>query len=242
MKTSIFYLSSLVLLTLLLSACGNQDKKGDTKTDKNLTASQEVRPEVIFENDYTKIIKVTLAPEESLEAHEGEKRVIYSLSDYSIDWVEQGKNESTKSWRKGDVHFHDAGQHSAKNIGQTTAEWLAFVKKDSELPDCAGNTLEKDVVAVAPEFTDQRFDNDVFRLTEVALPQGAKIPMHAGVNRVIYSLSDYQIMYEPEGEEKNEKSFEKGDVHWHRACQHALENKGETEAKFLVVSYKQERE
>lgn len=238
MKTSIFYLSSLIGLLFLLSACGNQDKQGTQKTDEDVTASKEVSPDVIFENDYAKVVKVTLAPTESLEAHEGGERVIYSLSDYSIDWVEQGKDEGTKSWNKGDVHFHQAGQHAAKNNGSSTAEWLAFGKKDAELPDCGENTLGKDVNMVAADFAQLSFDNEAFRVTEITLPKGAKIPMHDGVNRIIYALSDYQIMYESEGEERNEKSFEQGDIHWHNACQHALENSGETEAKFLVVSYK----
>lgn len=239
MKTASKYFFSLVALAFLLTSCGNQEEQVAQDTDEDTAVPMEVSPEVIFENDYAQIVKVTLEPGASLAAHEGEQRVIYSLSDYSIDWVEQGKDEGTKSWKTGDAHFHQAGQHSAKNNGDATAEWLAFVKKDAELPDCSENTEEQDVNSVAPdEVAKMSFDNEVFRITEVTLPPGASIPMHSGVNRVIYSLSDYQIIYETEDEGKEEKSFKKGDVHWHDACLHALENTGETEAKYLVVSYK----
>jgi hypothetical protein len=35
-----------------------------------------------------------------------------------------------------------------------------------------------------------------------------------------------------------EKQFKAGDIHWHEACQHALTNTGNSDAKFLVVSLK----
>lgn len=242
MRTSIYYLSGLIALTFLLSACGNQGEKGAESTSTEASTAEAVMPEVVFENDYAKVVKVTLAPGEALASHQGEARVIYSLTDYSIDWEEQGKAEGTKSWKKGDVHVHEAGQHSARNNGNSTAEWLAFVKKEAELPDCSDNTLENDVKAVAPDFANQRFDNEAFRITEVTLPPGENLPMHSGMNRIIYSLSDYRIRYESNIEEKGEKSFQTGDVHWHRACKHALENTGEKEVRFLVAAYKRANE
>ncbi len=238
MKTSIYFVTSLIAFTLLLFACGSKDQGKDQKAEESITSAREVSPKVVFDNDYVKVLKVTLAPAESLQAHEGEKRLIYSLSDYSIDWVERGKNEGTRSWKKGNVHFHEAGSHAARNIGESTAEWLVFVRKGTKLPDCPEQFLEKDVHVVTPEVSRQLFDNDHFRMTEVNLPQGGSIPMHSGLNRVIYSLSGYQILYESDKEGKVERSFKPGDVHWHGACQHALENTGKTEARFLVVSYK----
>lgn len=238
MKNSIYHLSSLLALSCLLLACGNKDKTENQQMNESLKNEKEMSPEIVFENDYAKVVKVTLAPAAALEAHQGEDRVIYSLSDYTVDWVEQGKNTSTKSWNQGDVHFHKAGQHSGKNTGNSTAEWLAFIKKNANLPDCNENTLENDVHSVVPDLATLSFDNEAFRVTEVRVPQGVSIPMHAGANRIIYSLSDYQLLYESVEAGKKEGSFKKGDVHWHNACQHTLKNIGETEAKFLVISYK----
>jgi hypothetical protein len=242
MKNSIpFFILFFAMLSFFLVACGNEGEK-TAETSSESTSSKEVTPEVVFENAYAKVVRVSLAPGESLASHEGEARVIYSLSDYSIDWVEQGKSEGTKSWKKGDVHVHEAGQHAAKNIGQSTAEWLAFVKGKAELPDCSDNTVENDVHTVAPDFADQRFDNEAFRITEVSLPPGESIPMHSGINRVIYSLSDYRIRYESNKEGTGDKSFQRGDAHWHEACMHALENTGQGDARFLVVAYKRANE
>jgi len=236
------YLNIIILSSafmLVFSSCGSEKKEESTNSKNEVEEKiTKVSPEVIFENDYTKVLKVSLAPGESQPTHNGENRVIYSLTDYSIDWKEQGEKLGTKSWKRGDTHFHKAGEHSAKNNGKTTAEWIVFTKKNADLPNCEQNTLENDVNSVSTEFANVLLDNDEFKITEVTLPKDASIPMHSGINRIIYSLSDYQIVYESDSQDKSEKQFKSDDIHWHEACQHALRNNGETDAKFLVVSYK----
>ncbi|HBH23221.1 MAG TPA: hypothetical protein DDY13_07335 [Cytophagales bacterium] len=244
MKKSNFY---IILFSgafiLAFSSCGN--KKKNESNNPNSIAEQkvtEVSPQVVFENDYALVSKVSLAPGEFQKVHEGENRVIYSLTDYSIDWEEQGETLGAKSWKKGDVHYHKAGKHSARNNGTTTAEWLVFSKKNTDLPYCEGKTNENDVNSVSAGFTNVLLDNNDFKITEVTLPKGESIAMHSGINRIIYSITEYQIMYKSNEEGNSKKQFQRGEIHWHDACQHALQNIGETEAKFLVVGYKQKNE
>lgn len=226
----------VVIITIIVAMSCQSSSRPDTESSSS--QDEIVNPEIVFENEYTKVVKAILSPGDVLGLHHGESRVIYSLTDYSIDWEEGGEDKGTKSWEAGDVHFHEAGQHSAINSGTTVAKWLAFIKKDADLPDCAENTLENDVTTIAPEFSNLIFDNDLFRIVEVTLPQSNKIPMHSGINRIIYSISNYKIKYESDREGLGEKEFEEGDVHWHGACQHSVENIGEGDARFLVVSFK----
>ncbi|SRR6056297_284018 len=233
-------ISMLVAFTTLYVSCKNNEKKdAESNTPTEEIVSKTISSVVIFENDYAKISKISLAPGESQPTHEGESRVIYTLTDYSIDWEEQGKKLGTKTWKKGDVHFHEAGKHSATNNGATTAEWLVFTKKNTDLPECGENTVQNDVTSVSPDFSQLLFENDDFKFTQVNLPKGESIPMHSGINRIVYSLSDYTLNYESDTTEKLKKQFKSGDTHWHEACQHALNNTGDTDASFLVVSYKQ---
>jgi hypothetical protein len=241
MKNSkkILAMSLVVAFTSLYVSCKNNEKK-DTETEK---LTEEMASEMesfvtLFENDYTKVSKISLAPGESQPTHEGEARVIYALTDYTIDWEEQGKKLGTKTWKKGEAHFHEAGKHSATNNGTSTAEWLVFTKKKAELPECGDNTIENDVNAVSPDFANVLLENTDFKFTEITLQTGESIPMHSDINRIIYSLSDYEIAYESDSKGKLNKQFTTGDIHWHEACQHALKNSGETLAKFIVVSYK----
>lgn len=236
LKTSAIAIFGLLLMTL---SCKN-DKKTETDkpTDQKTKTLTEGERKIVLDNDYAIVTKVTLKPGEAQPEHDGSNRVIYALSDYTIDWKEQGKNLGAKSWRKGDVHYHTAGKHAAVNNGSTTAEWLVFAKKDKALPACGENTVENDVTSVVPNYAKSLFENDDFKITKVVLPKGENIPQHAGVNRIIYSLSDYNLKYQSESTDKIDKTFKKGDVHWHDACLHSLKNDGNSDAEFLVVSYK----
>ncbi|TLP81803.1 cupin domain-containing protein [Maribacter sp. ACAM166] len=233
----------LVAFTSLYLSCKNTDKKDAVSEEPSEEiATKTVSPVVLFENDYAKVVKVTLNEGEALAAHPGEERVIYSLTDYTIAWQEQDEEMGSKSWKKGDAHAHTAGQHAAKNNSTDTAEWLTFSKKDTKLPACAENTLEKDVNSVAPDVSKLLLDNDDFRITMVTLPEGEKIPIHSGSNRIIYALSDYELEYTSDTQDDLDKQFKSGDIHWHETCEHSIENIGKTEASFLVVSYKQKDE
>ncbi len=234
-------LSTLSFVFLFACGAGNPNPSSE-ETASEEASLQTVDPVEIFKNEYAQVVKVTLQPGERLAAHKGENRLIYSLTDYSIDWVEKGKEEGIKSWNQGDTHAHEAGEHAAQNSGETTAEWLAFVRRNAELPECGNNTAENDVNKAAPDFATLLFENEDFRVSEVKLPPSGKIPRHSGINRVIYSLSDYTILFESNNQGTVQKSFRKGEAHWHEACLHALENIGETEARFLVVSYKRSQE
>lgn len=238
MKNSNFYPLAIAALTLLFVACGNQNKKNTSATNDKDEIFKEGEHKLIFENDYAKVAKVRLAPGESIQPHDGEQRMIYSLTDYDIDWEEQGKNLGVKTWKKGYIHFHEAGQHSAKNTGETAAEWIVFSRKIKELPDCKENTLDNNLSSVSAQFANVLFDNDAFKVTEVTLPVHEVIPMHLGINRIIYSLSDYTLKYKSDTNEEVEKQFKRADTHWHEGCKHELQNIGDTDAKFLIVSYK----
>lgn len=237
LNQNIVFISSIMLL--LLFSCVNKEKnETQNSTTKVEQKNTEIIPKIIFENEYSKVAKISLAPGESQSTHEGENRIIYSLSNYSIDWEEEGEELNSKTFKAGDVHFHEAGKHAAKNNGTTIAEWLVFTKKPKALPNCGDNTIENDVTSVSPDFAQTLFDNDHFKVTKVNLPKGDSISTHSGINRILYSLSNYNLNYQSNTEDQVDKQFKTGDTHWHEACMHSLKNNGDSNASYLLVSYK----
>lgn len=234
-KYSIFILTMISAVALLVS-CGSQKQKNADNKNTNQTA--QVNPVEVFENEYSEVAKVTLNPGEELAEHDGDVRLIYSLSDFSIEWKEKGSVLGTKTWKKGDIHIHEAGKHSAKNNGTSKAEWIVFARKNKALPKCEELSLNKDVNIIKGNYSQQIFDNDRFRVTEIKLAVNDSLPMHEGINRIIYPLSDYKILYQSSKEGTFEKSFKNGDAHWHECDKHSIKNIGNTEARFLIVSYK----
>jgi len=239
MKSARISLNMLfVALVLMFVISCNKNQKTETGSQDEIVETPIVDPEEIFENEYVKAVMVSLKPNEALASHDASKRVIYSLTNYTIRWEENGEDLGAKSWKEGDTHAHDASVHSATNIGSSTAEWVAFVRKDEQLPDCSPYSIDNDVNAVSPDFTKLLLDNENLRITEVSLPAEAEIPTHAGMNRLVYSLSDYEIQFESDKSGSREKAFTRGDTHWHEGCMHSVKNIGTSVARFLVISFK----
>jgi len=232
-------LVSLVLL-VFFSCKNNQKEKTETTVETEMEPATEPTTHIapIFENEYATVTKVSLAPGQEQELHQGGQRLIYSLNDYTISWVENGEDLGEKSWKKGEVHFHKPGAHKANNMGAEPAEWLVFTRTETELPTCDDYDSGKDVNSVKPESTLVLVDDDFFKALEVSLSPGESIPDHNGINRIVYALNDYTIEYTSDKAGVANKSFKKGDVHWHEACTHSLKNTGSTDAKFIVVVYK----
>jgi hypothetical protein len=97
-------------------------------------------------------------------------------------------------------------------------------------------TEETAVPHTVPETV--QFENEFVKVSEFVLKSGDKIPLHEGGPRVVYALSNYTIKW-TEGDQVSDKTWQKGDVHWHEAIEHAVENIGETEANYLVITRKE---
>lgn len=94
-----------------------------------------------------------------------------------------------------------------------------------------------DIVAEYPDNAKVVFENKYVQVVKFTLEPGDKLPLHKGGKRVVYALSDYKVKW-TEGDETSEKEWQKGNVHWHDAVPHAIENIGKTDADYLVVTRK----
>ncbi|MEQ8703950.1 MAG: hypothetical protein RIC19_08510 [Phaeodactylibacter sp.] len=243
MKVKLFIAASFLVFLWSCQSSGTNNQQEQTVTD---SLSQEADTELpsrmattVFENAYVRVKKMTLSPGADQPLHEGGPRVVYSLTDYKMSWREEEGEPTEKAWSAGDVHWHDAGTHAAKNIGQDKAMFLVAMRTDEALPDCdAEKALSKDVNEVSPDKAEILFENEHTKVTKVTLEAGAEIPEHAGANRVIYSLNDYTISFASDKNGTGGNSFEAGEAHWHEACMHSLSNTGTTAAEFLVIAFK----
>ncbi len=236
------YLLLIMLITLTWAGCqspsSQESQESETTSDEITIPISEVS-EVILENEYVRVMQITLESGQKIAPHEGLPRTILSLNDYTIDWMEEGEEKGEKSWNSGDVHWHEGGMHAARNIGEYTARFAVIARKATPMPACEDDALEQDIHEVAPDKAEIIFENEHVRAIQVTVPAGELIPEHAGRNRVIYSLSSYDMDYRAEGEEETSNTYQMGDAHWHETCRHSLTNPGDTEAHFIVFALKQ---
>lgn len=196
-------------------------------------AADGEKRERLFENAYVTVDRITLAPGEGLARHSGPERIVYSLSDYTIAWTEAG-DTATKSWRAGDVHAHAALDHEVENAGNTIAEYLVVARTSSALPPAEG---EVDAAEIAGGYAAVLADFDSARVLRVSLPPGVRQPLHHGRARLVYVLNDQQLVFLTDGGERREVAHGEGELHWHDAGRHAVENTGETTARFVLFAF-----
>jgi quercetin dioxygenase-like cupin family protein len=204
---------------------------------EDIVAAYPDHTDVVLDNDYVKAVEFTLQPGDKLPMHEGRPRAVFALSDYAIRWTEGGEI-SEKTWQQGDVHWHEDTNHAIENIGDTEARYLVVARKDSVLPSDEGYELASDASQVDTLHSSLLLDNEFVRVIEVSLPAGASQPMHDGINRLVYSLSDYTITYTSGNMRSNEVQTAAGTAHWHNADEHAVENTGETDAHWVIFEFK----
>ena len=217
-------------IILFVGGCGQQQEKD--------TAIEQAKATVQFENDYVKMVEFMLKPGAIIPLHKGEPRAVYALSDYKIKWTE-GDQESEKEWRKGDVHWHDAIEHAVENIGDVDASYIAVIRKETALPDVGDYAMVQDASQLDSVHANSIFENEHVRIIEVKLAVGDSQPMHHSINRMIYSLTSYQIDYTSDQMGTKNTKIESGDIHWHTADKHSVKNSGETVAHYLIFEFKQ---
>ena len=227
-------LQQIKLCGVLLAGClvGVPASAKDVVLDfERLAAAHPAQVEILFENDYVWVTRVKLAPGEGLPMHASGKRFVYPLSDYDVLYIANYEPEQM-SRRKQEAHFHPAEDHALQNRGKTTVDFVEVILKPTPRP-ASRATAPCEVAKESPKNANVAFENNDGRVVEVTLGPGETLASHFGGNRVVYSLSDYQIRM---GE--SEIRFRSGQAHWHDACEHQVENTGQTTARFLVFELK----
>ncbi|MEM8556905.1 MAG: hypothetical protein AAGG50_03585 [Bacteroidota bacterium] len=96
-----------------------------------MPAAEGVTDDVIFDNDFAEVHRVTLQPGASLPPHQGFARAVYSLSGYTVEFTDaEGARE--QQYEAGQAHYHDPGDHTVENAGDTVAEFLVVEFKPGE--------------------------------------------------------------------------------------------------------------
>jgi quercetin dioxygenase-like cupin family protein len=235
MRMSLAARGALCAMVMALTAGG-----GPARADvvEDITASAPRIAKVAFENEYVRGIEFTLRPGQTLPIHEGQPRVVYSLADYQILWTEGDAAPVERTWKKGDVHWHDAVPHAVENLGTTVAKYLVVTRRNTPLPSSEPYRLTDDAASVDPRHATVVFENEHVRITDVRIPVGERQPVHDGGYRLIYSLSAYTIKYESDQHGTRATRWKPGMAHWHEPDAHAVENAGNHFVHFVIFAFK----
>jgi hypothetical protein len=216
-------ITALCLVSFI--SCSHSNKKHHRHHDKMMKS-------LLIKNDWIKVQKIELAPGKSRGMHKGEPRLIVALSDYQLQFEEKGSAAVEKSWKRGQVHWHEGKPHSIKNTGSTPARFL-ILNRLGDLPHNEGNAHLN-----TKGHTPALLENEWVKVTEANMKPGEQLPKHPGAIRAIVSLSDYEILYNSNCIKNRKSKFMNESVHLHEADEHSLKNIGSTEAHFLIIQFK----
>lgn len=228
-RTKLYVIIPFVVLFLFISC---------ERAEEDILVLMPENTQLLFENEYVRVLNITLEPGDKQPLHFGGNRLIYALSDYTIKYY-RDEDATEIPWNEGGIHWHDAGKHAVENVGETIAEYLVFERKAIELPVESDEISETGIMIQDIEYATAIFENDYAHVVRVHLPADSSIPEHDGIYRLVYSLSDYTIRYTSEINGMSETEFEAGDIHWHSPGVHSVENIGDKDALFLIFSLKQ---
>ncbi|MEM1042205.1 MAG: hypothetical protein AAGI91_06195 [Bacteroidota bacterium] len=96
------------------------EAEGDTELPD---VGEGVTDEILFDDDFAEVHRVTLQPGASLPPHQGFARAVYALSGYTVEFTgPDGTRE--QRFEAGEAHTHGPGDHTVENAGDTVAEFL----------------------------------------------------------------------------------------------------------------------
>lgn len=218
------FIAGLMILTF---ACGPREAEIAVVEDIVVAAPEHAR--LLLENDHVAVMRFTLPPQAELPMHEGRARVVYSLSDYKLQYRTEIDPPIVRDLRQGEAHWHSAGPHSVRNVGPITAEYVVVARKSpNPTPGVTSN-----LAALVPDQARVIFENEYAKVIEVTMAPGAKQPMHNAASRVVYSLTPAMIRFiTSAGSAANE--YAEGDVHYHEGGEHQVENLSNETVRFVI--------
>lgn len=98
--------------------------------------------------------------------------------------------------------------------------------------------LKHDVVHVETVNSELLFENDFVRTVKVSLPVGGVIPAHEGINRLMIALDQFTLQLITSDTLSIPLSLNAEEARWFLQGEHSLKNIGDTEADYLVISFR----
>ena len=232
----IFIILSAALI--LFIACDKQESKSKNEYHyQTINEIDTLHTKVIYANEFARVVRLDLHSQESIPMHNTEPRLVYILNDYQITLHENGK-DTVLQRKQGEIHWHGSQAHSWTNTGDNIASCLIISRTDKMLPDYAASNLEHDVAHVENVNSQLLFENDYVRTVKVTLPVGGEIPTHEGINRLMIALNNFDIELTTADNVSLPLSLTTEEARWFLQGEHSIKNIGETEAEYLIISFK----
>jgi quercetin dioxygenase-like cupin family protein len=224
-----FVKALLMALVTLSVACGPVEQPAAVTIQEDIVKTAPDRARLLLENDHIVATLFTLPAQAELPMHRGGDRVVYSLSDYRLQFRTEDGEPALRDFRRGEVHWHPGEAHGIRNVGATRAEYLVVTRKTG---NPAGG-VTSNLAELDPEQARVIFENENAKVIDISLKPGKTQPMHKGAARLVYSLTAMKVKL-VSGAGSSESAYSPGEVHYHPGGDHRVTNLSKEPVRYLV--------
>jgi predicted metal-dependent enzyme (double-stranded beta helix superfamily) len=205
-----------------------------------LGAADPVPPRVPLENDFVKVVDVTVQPGQKTRMHDHKiNRVMVYLNAGSQHFEWQGGRPTDLKWKAGQALWSPAaGMHIAE---VTSAQPVRIIEIELKKPGSGKNPAAPalDPVKAAPKKYHVEFENDQVRVVRGTAGPKETIPLHEhATNRVTVMLTDQDFrITTSDGTVQNPKR-KAGEAVWGTPVKHTEENLSNKPFEIIMVELK----
>lgn len=190
---------------------------------------------VVLENEYVRVLKITLGPGEKTPLHAHPAGVAVFLNDVHNRVSPDGAEPNETPRKKGDVALINASRHTVLNLGAAPSQVMLVEIKSAP----AAAKMERDALQVDPAHYTLLGENDLVRVIRIRYGAGERSVMHdhpAGV-AVFLSSGEFRMHF-PDGTSGEPTAAEAGTAMFAPAETHEPENVGSTATELVLVELK----
>lgn len=193
---------------------------------------------VEIDNQWVRVVRLTIAPQEATSPHEHPNTVGVLLTDAHLRVTNADGSVQEITRRAGDVLYQppSAQAHSERNISDQPFEAVLVELK----PGSAGQSapVSLDPVKLDPEHHPVLIDNPRVRVIRTILEPHVKSPMHEHPHYVVVYLTELHTTMKMADGREVDNPRHPGDVAWRDALKHQTEQMGEKTAVEIQIELK----
>ncbi len=223
-----------VVLLLFLSAVLTAGSQPAVAQDA--VTADAAHHKVEFENEQVRVVRYSIAPNDTTAKHEHPAGVQIMLTDHNGRITTPDGKTNEAHGKAGTAVWRNPLTHTVQNIGDKPIEGILVEPKNKGTS--APLTENQDPVKVDSQHTKLEFENDQVRVLRFHFGPHEKSAMHQHPNSVQVLLTDANgKLTTPDGKTTQMQS-KAGDVHWRLATTHTAENVGDQPFEGILVEFK----
>jgi quercetin dioxygenase-like cupin family protein len=226
----------LALLTLS-AVCALAAEK-----DAVVPLSQEPHHRMIFQNQYTRVWQVNVAPSEStLMHHHDDDYVAVILTPSHVQNEVEGKPATIGRAGVGEVRLSAAPiTHRVTDLGEEPFRGLVVEILRKNASKSGEQKAERGLEVGHGGLSDTVIDNDQVRVQDVQIAAGGMLHKHTHkFPFLVVAITDLELHNMPQGKPARMVSQKAGEVKWIGAgTTHEMMNMAKQEARFIEIEFK----